>query len=172
MQHPIENLVNMTIDKIKALIDVDTVVGKPIVMPDGRTIVPICKVSFGMVSGGGEFGVNTDDKAQPAEAEKPEDDGKEGGAGYAGGSASGVSITPVSFMIVTNDDIKLVPAEKAPTIYDEIIDRLPGIITEIKKLIPDKKEASEADGDDDEKKDETVTEKKKYILVKEVEEEK
>ena len=50
----IESLVDVSLDKIRSLIDVNCVIGNPISMPDGTSILPISKVSVGFVSGGGE----------------------------------------------------------------------------------------------------------------------
>ena len=47
MEHPIGNLMNTTMDKIKEMVDVNTIVGEPITSPDGTLIIPVSKVSYG-----------------------------------------------------------------------------------------------------------------------------
>ena len=47
--HPIENILNITMAELKQMAEVDTIIGKPFVTPDGQTIVPISKLSFGFV---------------------------------------------------------------------------------------------------------------------------
>ena len=62
MAHPIENILSTAMENLKAMIDVDTVVGKPVVTADGVTVIPISKVSFGFASGGGEYSAGAADK--------------------------------------------------------------------------------------------------------------
>ncbi|HAK41529.1 MAG TPA: sporulation protein YtfJ, partial [Clostridium sp.] len=84
--HPIENLMKSTMENIKNMIDVDTVIGNPVSAPDGTTIVPISKVSFGFASGGSEFkDANLDSSNRHP---------------FAGGSGAGISLKPVGFLVV------------------------------------------------------------------------
>ena len=53
--HPIEGLMDTTLDKIKQMVDVNTVIGTPITTADGTTIIPVSKVTYGFASGGSEF---------------------------------------------------------------------------------------------------------------------
>ena len=57
-EHPIQNLMNVTMDKIRQMVDSNTIVGKPITTDDGTTILPVSKVSFGFASAGSGAGVN------------------------------------------------------------------------------------------------------------------
>ena len=52
--HPIEGLMNVTMQKIKEMVDVNTIIGEPISTSDGTTIIPISKVSYGFASGGSD----------------------------------------------------------------------------------------------------------------------
>ena len=54
-EHPIQNLMNVTMDKIRQMVDSNTIVGKPITTDDGTTILPVSKVSFGFASAGTDF---------------------------------------------------------------------------------------------------------------------
>ena len=54
-EHPIERIMDSAFGKMKTLTDADIIVGDPIIMPDGTSIVPISKISIGLVSGGGEY---------------------------------------------------------------------------------------------------------------------
>ena len=51
----VENLMGVSIDKIKQMVDVSTVVGDPITLPDGTTVIPVSKVSYGFASGGSDI---------------------------------------------------------------------------------------------------------------------
>ena len=54
-KHPIESLMGTSMENIKDMVDVNTVVGDPVMAQDGSTIIPISRVSFGFVAGGGEY---------------------------------------------------------------------------------------------------------------------
>ena len=60
-EHPIQGIMNVTMDKIHEMVDANTIIGKPITTEDGTTILPVSKVSFGFASGGTDF----DGKNQP-----------------------------------------------------------------------------------------------------------
>ena len=81
-EHPIQNLMNVTMDKIRQMVDSNTIVGKPITTDDGTTILPVSKVSFGFASAGTDFdGKNAANKDL-----------------FGGGSGAGVNIQPVAFL--------------------------------------------------------------------------
>lgn len=79
-KHPIESLMGTSMESIREMVDVNTVVGDPVQTQDGSTIIPISKVSFGFVAGGGEYTCGA--MRQQAE-EMP----------FAGGAGAGVSVT-------------------------------------------------------------------------------
>ena len=56
MAHPIENILRTTMEQLKLIADVNTVVGAPIMTSDNTIVLPVCKISFGFISGGGEYG--------------------------------------------------------------------------------------------------------------------
>lgn len=57
-KHPIESLMGVSMDNIKDMVDVNTVIGDPVQTQDGSTIIPISRVAFGFVAGGGEYAVS------------------------------------------------------------------------------------------------------------------
>lgn len=82
-KHPVGEMVELTMDKLREMIDVNTVVGTPIHTPEGVTVIPVSKVSMGLVSGGSDFST----KNQPATKENA----------YGGASSAGVNIMPLAF---------------------------------------------------------------------------
>ena len=56
-RHPIGDLTEVTLSKIREMVDVNTIVGNPITTPDGITLIPVSKVTFGFTSGGADFPV-------------------------------------------------------------------------------------------------------------------
>lgn len=115
--HPIENILKTTMSELKEMVDVNTIVGSPFVAPDGATIIPISKLSFGFVSGGGEYG----DKE---EAVYP----------FAGGTATGVSINPVAFMVGNKDELKLLTVNGRNAL-DKVIENAPKMMSELKEML-------------------------------------
>ena len=99
--HPIERLMKSTLENIKEIIDVNTIVGEAIECKDGSTIVPISRVSFGFASGGSEFN---------KEKELNSNDFP-----FGGGSGAGITIRPVAFLVIKNDNIRLFPVDQPNT---------------------------------------------------------
>ncbi len=130
--HPISELMSSTMQKIKEMVDVNTIVGEPIRTAEGITIIPVSKVSFGFASGGADFG------------KKPEG-GKEGA--FGGGSGAGVNITPISFLIVNGASVKLLPVTPPPgNTADRVIELVPEVIDKVAGLVEKKQEAKDNEG--------------------------
>jgi len=120
--HPIENILKSTMSELKEMIDVNTIVGSPFVSPNGETIIPISKVSFGFVSGGAQYGEGR--KKQEEETEFP----------FGGGSASGVTIAPVAFMVANNESLKVLTVSHRNAL-DKLMENAPQIMKELKGII-------------------------------------
>ena len=99
-ERKLESLVDVSLDKIRSLIDVNCVIGNPISMPNGSSIIPISKVSVGFVSGGGEY---NDLNAKRNSADFP----------MAGGTGGGFTVSPIGFFVVDKDKFKLIHADKS-----------------------------------------------------------
>lgn len=97
--NPIEKIMETALEKVKGLVDVNTVIGNPVTMIDGTMIIPITKVSMGFVSGGGEYCDNL----------KPQNNKKE--YPFAGGSGTGFSINPIGFLVGKEGNLKLISIE-------------------------------------------------------------
>ena len=118
--HPIDNLMKSTLENIKQMVDVNTIVGDAVESKDGSTIIPISKVSFGFVSGGSEFHAN---QTTPTGVKYP----------FGGGSGAGVSVKPVAFLVLKNENVRLLSCD-GNTTYDKIVDSVPQILELIKNL--------------------------------------
>lgn len=123
-----------SMEKIRDLVDVNTIIGEPVTSPDGTIIIPISKVSFGFVSGGSDI---------PAQVTKEV---------FAGGSGAGISIKPEAFIIIKRDgDVKMLELGSKDSPVDSIIEGVPGIISKVKDIFSKKEEdSSEDDGEDEE----------------------
>jgi sporulation protein YtfJ len=122
--HPIENIMQTAMGEIKEMVDVNTIVGDPVISTDGATIIPITKVSFGFVAGGGEYGASGKQGGQDTGQGQPHP--------FAGGASSGVSICPVGFLVVDENNIQLLPVT-GRTMVEHLIEAVPDFIVEIKE---------------------------------------
>lgn len=118
--HPIEGLMKSAMDSIQNMVDVNTIIGEPIETSNNMVIIPISKVCFGFAAGGSEFRGETVNEYRKKEKEEE----IQYRLPFGGGSGAGVSITPVAFVVITCDSIKLMPVEHASTI-DKLLDYVP-----------------------------------------------
>ena len=121
------SILKTTIEKVRDLVDVSTIIGDPINLPDGLTIIPVSKVTYGFASGGSDF---------------PSKNNVElfGGAGGAG-----ITINPVAFLVVKDGDvtIKHITAndnavERAVTMVPEMFDKVTSFVSKNKEAKADK----------------------------------
>lgn len=116
----ISEIMETTMEKIKAMVDANTIIGDAIVV-DGTTIIPVSKLSFGFVSGATDFvGKNDGSKV------------------FAGGGGAGATVNPVGFLVVKNGDVSMLPISCTETTAAKVIDMLPETVEKIKALFKKK----------------------------------
>jgi len=116
----IGSIIDITMEKLRAMVDADTILGTPVTV-EGNTIIPVSKVSFGLATGGSDF---------PAKAEKEV---------FGGGGGAGVSITPMGVIAMSGDNIKFIPISNEVTNLDRALQMLPELIEKVKTFINEKK---------------------------------
>lgn len=133
---PLKQIIDSSLGNIGKVADVNTVIGTPITTPDGITIIPFSKVSVGYASGGADYS----GKAPSANDEKPPH--------FAGGNGAGVCVTPMGFLVVTKDEVRMLdlqhdasfektpadPVNKTIDAVNGIIDKVPSLVVKIKDL--------------------------------------
>ncbi|ERJ10982.1 GerW family sporulation protein [Haloplasma contractile] len=118
MEHPIHSLMKVSMENIKEMIDVDTIVGEPVATGNGSTIIPISKVKFGFAAGGTE-----------QMSKQKSDNGNAGKPPFGGGSGGTVGITPIAFLVIKeNEEIKVLHLEHETHIYEKLIDFVPELM--------------------------------------------
>lgn len=122
-EQPVENLMKSTMENLKDMIDVNTVIGDAVETRDGTYIIPVSKLSFGFASGGSEY---TLQKQTTATSTFP----------FGGGSGAGVSVKPVAFLVVKEDGVRILPVDHDTT-YDRIVDTVPQVLDMVKGLVKD-----------------------------------
>ena len=121
MEHPIGDMMEKTMSKIKEMVDVNTIVGTPITTPDGITLIPVSKVSFGFASGGTDFPVK----------EK---------SGFGGGNGAGIKIEPVGFLTIKDGSVRMINiTPPADTTVDRVVELIPDVIDKVEAFIEKRK---------------------------------
>ena len=125
-KHPIEGIMTTTMENIRDMVDVNTVIGDAITTADGTTVIPISRVSFGFVAGGGEYTVQSHGRQEPPQTKQE--------LPFAGGTGAGVTVQPLGFLVTGPDQIRLLPAQPYAPV-DRIIELVPQTLCEIKNAL-------------------------------------
>lgn len=125
--HPITELMATTMEKIREMVDVNTIIGTPIRTDEGITIIPVSKLSFGFGSGGSDFAT----KHQKPDANN----------GFGGGGGAGVNIAPVAFLIVKGDSVKLLPmVQGSGGPVERVVDMVPEMFDKVTEYMAKNKD--------------------------------
>ena len=118
-EHPIQGLMNVTMDKIRQMADSNTIIGKPIKTDDGTTILPVSRISFGFASAGTDFdGKNAANKDL-----------------FGGGSGAGVNIQPVAFLVVKDGCVRTIQLADGSNTIDRALIMLPELVDKVSALL-------------------------------------
>lgn len=138
-EHPIEGLMVTAMNSIQDMVDVNTIIGEPIETSNNVIIIPISKVGFGFAAGGSEFKGETIDEYSKREKEEQ----VQYRLPFGGGSGAGVSISPVAFLVVQPNNVKLLPICHSSAI-DRLLDYVPDLMEKtnnyLNKSMQNKKE--------------------------------
>lgn len=128
-KHPIGDLMSSSMQNLRNLIDVNTIIGDPITTADGTTIIPVSKVSFGFASGGSDL-----------PSGKPKDF-------FGGGAGGGVSIQPLAFLVIKGDSVKILQIDQPKNTADRVVGMVPDVIDKVSNLVSNtqKKEDKETE---------------------------
>ena len=122
MSQKLPNMLESTIQKIREMVDVNSVIGQPITTPDGVTVIPVSKVSVGFGGGGSDF------VSSKAGAENP----------FGGGA----KVTPICFLIIKDGNVRMMPVpEPANSTADRIVEMLPDTLEKLTSFLDGKKGA-------------------------------
>ena len=125
MEKSANSILKTTIEKVRDLVDVSTIIGDPINLPDGLTIIPVSKVTYGFASGGSDF---------------PSKNNVElfGGAGGAG-----ITINPVAFLVVKDGDVTIKHIVSNDNAVERAVSLVPEMFDKVTNLAKKKKADSE-----------------------------
>lgn len=112
----INGVMDSTIDKIRSMVDSETIVGEPIVV-NNITIIPVSKLSFGFASGGSDFPSKTTGKSM-----------------FGGGGGAGATVSPVVFIVVKGNEVKLLPVVNTVSAIDSAVNAIPELAQKLTEL--------------------------------------
>ena len=122
--HPINELMTGVMGNLKQMVDVNTIIGNPVETSDGTIIIPVSKVGFGFATGGSDFSADMH---------------------FAGGSGAGVSISPMGFLVVGKDQIRMVPINSPSSALDRLVDYIPAAVNKVNDIVSKRKAKDEED---------------------------
>ena len=117
----LQDVMGVTMDKVKGMIDADSIIGKPINLDDGTIIIPVNRVSYGFASGGSDL---------PS---------KQAG-NFAGGGGAGITMEPVAFLVIKNDSVRVMQINAHPGTVDKLVDSFPDMVDKVSGLVKGKKD--------------------------------
>ncbi len=120
-EHYIDSMVEAAMSKIKEMSGSSTVIGEPVIMPNGVTAIPVCKVSVGFGAGGADL-VRRE-------------------SGFGGGTGAGICITPIAFLVTTKDSVKLMQLDTIGTTADNIVRAVPEVLDKVSAIVTDVKKS-------------------------------
>lgn len=123
---PVNKIMESTLDKMRDMVDVSTIIGEPVVTGN-TTLIPVSKVSYGFTSGGTDL-----PSKQNAEL-------------FGGAGGGGISITPVAFIVIENGKCRMMQINKYTSSADRAIAMIPELVDKLTELITAKKDEEAKD---------------------------
>ncbi|MDD6997903.1 MAG: GerW family sporulation protein [Oscillospiraceae bacterium] len=129
-EHPINGLMGVTMDKIRELVNSDTIIGEPVSLPDGTTILPVSRVTFGVATGGSDFAAKQSKEL------------------FGGGSGAGVTVAPVAFLVVKDGNVRTIQLADPNNSLERAITMLPELVDKLAALLKKEKPEAQAPAED------------------------
>lgn len=129
-EHPINGLMGVTMDKIRELVNSDTIIGEPVSLPDGTTILPVSKITFGVATGGSDFAAKQSKEL------------------FGGGSGAGVTVAPVAFLVVKDGNVRTIQLADPNNSLERAITMLPELVDKLAALLKKEKPETQAPAED------------------------
>lgn len=115
----VNELLGVSMEKVREMVDANTVIGEPIKTPDGTTVLPISRISYGFASGGSDL----PSKSQPSSGL------------FAGGSGVGVTIVPLAFLAISNGNVRILQIEPYMSPVDRALEKMPEVVDKVTELV-------------------------------------
>ena len=119
-ENKIQSILDTTMEKLKAMVNADVITGQPIVVND-LTLIPVSKVAYGIATGGSDFATKSPSGL------------------FGGGSGAGGTVTPIAFMVLNGENVKMMPIYNELTTVEKAINMAPEIIDKAKEIFSKEK---------------------------------
>ena len=126
----VQGLLGASMEKIKEMVDANTVIGTPINAADGTILIPVSRISYGFASGGSDL-------PNKANAEL-----------FGGGSGAGINITPIAFLVIANGDVNLLQLVSKPDSTDRLVNLVPDLVDKVTGLFKKDKDKEKTEGEE------------------------
>ena len=121
----LSGLMQSTMEKVHEMVDTNTIVGQPITTPDGVTLIPVSKVSYGFASGGSDFNLKTKE-------------------GFGGGNGAGIKIDPIGFLVIKEGVVRMINVTPpASNTVDRLIDLVPQVMDRVDAFVEKQKKPTQ-----------------------------
>lgn len=124
-EHAINGFMGVSMEKIRSMVDSNTMIGSPINCQDGTTVIPVSKVSLGFASGGSDIPTRTSKEY------------------FAGGAGAGISVKPQGFLVIKDGDVRLIQLSMDADKGNVLLNMIPDVVDKITSLIPKKQKDGE-----------------------------
>lgn len=118
-ENNLKSLMDVTMEKLRAMVDADVITGTPIEVGN-LTLIPVSRVSFGLATGGSDFPTKTQ------------------GQLFGGGGGAGVTVVPIAFMVISGENVKMLPVYNEVSSVEKAITMVPDIMEKAKEFFPKK----------------------------------
>ncbi len=120
-------ILSTTIEKVRQLVDVSTIVGEPVILSDEVTVIPVSKVTYGFASGGADFPSKNNNQL------------------FGGGGGAGITINPVAFLVLKNGEVTLKHITSNDNAAERIVNMVPEVIDKVNSIVTKTKSGNKAD---------------------------
>ena len=120
MDHELNTLLKVSLEHIKEMIDVDTIIGDPIIISENVRVIPISRVRMGFLAGGSDISAKIIN-------DNP----------FGGGTGGTIFISPIAFLVCKGDEVSILHLEKDTHLFEKVIDVMPGLTNKISSLFGD-----------------------------------
>ena len=119
----VQNLMGVTMDKVRDMADPKAIIGDPIYTPDGTMIIPVSRVTYGFASGGSDL-----------PTKQPKDS-------FAGGGGAGITMEPVAFLVIKDGNVRVMQINPHVGTVDKLVDTVPDVIDKVTGIVKGNKGA-------------------------------
>lgn len=122
MENKVQGLLGVSIDKIREMVDVSTVIGDPMTLDDGTTLIPVSRVTYGFASGGSDLPTKGNQEL------------------FGGGGGAGINIIPIAFLVVSDGNVRVLPLVASPDTFNQMVSMVPDVVNKIGDFFAKRKE--------------------------------